>query len=56
MADEKEDISKKCAETGTTLKRARRYYRNGKYYINKAAFKAKLKKDIEATQGQESAA
>ena len=40
MADEKEDISKKCAQTGTALKRSRRYYRNGKYFLNKNAFKA----------------
>lgn len=50
MADEKEDISKKCAGTGTTLKRSRRYYRNGKYFLNKNAFKAyeaKLKEQAE---------
>lgn len=50
MADDREDISKKCAQTGTTLKRSRRYYRNGKYYINKNAFKAfeaKLKEQAE---------
>lgn len=40
MADEKEDLSKKCAQTGTTLKRSKRYFRNGRYFINKAAFKA----------------
>ena len=44
MADEKEDIGKKCAFSGVTLKRARRYYRDGKYYRNKSAYKAQLKK------------
>ncbi|MGE0269092.1 MAG: hypothetical protein AB7S78_11635 [Candidatus Omnitrophota bacterium] len=53
---EKEDISKKCAQTGTTLKRAKRYYRNGKYFVNKNAFKlfeeARLKKAAEETAQQ----
>ncbi len=41
MAEEaKEDISKKCAQTGTQLKRKKRYYRNGRYFVNKNAFKA----------------
>lgn len=50
---EKEDISKKCAQTGTTLKRAKRYFRNGRYFVNKNAFKlyeeARLKKAAEGT-------
>ncbi len=53
MADDKEEINKKCAQTGTTLKRSRRYYRNGKYFINKNAFKAfeaKLKEQEEAKE------
>ena len=53
MSDEQEDISKKCAQTGTTLKRSRRYYRNGKYFINKNAFKAheaKLKEQAAETK------
>lgn len=52
MAEEKEveDIGKKCASTGATLKRAKRYYRNGKYFVNKNAFKAWLKKQEEAQQ------
>lgn len=53
MADEKEDLSKKCAQTGTSLKRARRYYRAGKYFVNKAAFKAyddKAKADAAAAK------
>jgi len=41
MAEEKEvkDVKKKCASTGKNLKRVRRYYRNGLYFVNKAAFK-----------------
>ncbi|MBP9853467.1 MAG: hypothetical protein KBD53_01210 [Candidatus Omnitrophica bacterium] len=49
---EKEDISKKCAQTGTNLKRVKRYYRNGRYFVNKNAFKlyeeAQLAKKAEA--------
>lgn len=42
MAEEKEvkDKKKKCAQTGKTLKRVRRYFRDGQYFVNKAAFKA----------------
>ena len=46
MAEEKkdapagDDIRKKCAETGTALKRKKRYYREGRYFLNKNAFKA----------------
>jgi len=43
-AAEKEDLSKKCAHTGGTLKRSKRYYRNGKFYINKNAYLAAAKK------------
>ncbi|MCA9407076.1 MAG: hypothetical protein H6755_04820 [Candidatus Omnitrophica bacterium] len=50
MAGNDEDISKKCAQTGTTLKRVKRYFRNGKYYINKAAFRAHQKKLQEGTE------
>ena len=46
MAD-KEEINKKCTETGTTLKRSKRYYRNGKYFLNKNAFKIWIKKQLE---------
>lgn len=54
--EEKEDIAKKCAQTGTSLKRSKRYYRNGKYFLNKNAFKAfeaKLKKAAEEKQAEE---
>ncbi len=37
----------KCAETGKAIKRKKRYYRNGKYYITKSAWKAKAKKDAD---------
>jgi hypothetical protein len=51
MAEQQTDNTewkKKCAETGKSLKRVRRYYRNGRYFLNKAAFKAYLKKQQEA--------
>ncbi len=46
----------KCAETGKAIKRKKRYYRNGKYYITKAAWKAKSKKDAEAKAQKDAAA
>jgi predicted solute-binding protein len=56
--EEKEDISKKCAQTGTHLKRKRRYYRNGRYFLNKNAFKAfeeKMRKEAEAKAAEAAA-
>ena len=48
MAEVKADeIGKKCAFSGKILKKAKRYYRNGLYYVNRAAFKGKMKKDEE---------
>ena len=49
MAEEKEvkDIKRKCAQTGKSLKRVKRYYRNGLYFANKAAFKAWGEKQAE---------
>jgi len=48
MAEAKtEEVGKKCAFSGKILKKAKRYYRNGLYYVSKAAFKSKLKKDQE---------
>ena len=38
----------KCANTGKALRRKKRYYRNGKYYITKAAWQAQVKKEAEA--------
>ncbi len=46
----------KCANTGKTLKRKKRYYRNGKYYISKAAWKAQAKKEAEAKAAAKAAA
>lgn len=37
----------KCANTGKAIKRKKRYFRNGKYYISKAAWKAQVKKEAE---------
>lgn len=38
----------KCANTGKALQRRKRYYRNGKYYLNKTSFQAQMKKEAEA--------
>ena len=35
----------KCANTGKAIKRKKRYYRNGKYYLNKASWQAQAKKE-----------
>ena len=40
QATQDADLGKKCAFSGKPIKRARRFYRNGKYYLNKASFKA----------------
>ncbi len=34
----------KCANTGKAIKRKKRYYRNGKYYVTKQAYQAQVKK------------
>ena len=47
MGKETSDIGKKCAGTGVALKRARRYFRNGLYFRNRAAFKAFEVKEAE---------
>ncbi|MCA9400344.1 MAG: hypothetical protein KC713_01860 [Candidatus Omnitrophica bacterium] len=46
MADQKEDkeFGKKCAFSGKAISRTKRYYRNGKYYLNKASYKAHMEK------------
>ena len=44
MADTKEsapEFGKKCAQCNKSLKKTRRYYRNGNYYCNKNCFKNK---------------
>ena len=40
MAEKNPDLGKKCAFSGVALSKARRFYRNGNYFRNKAAFKA----------------
>ena len=48
MADKKnEDFGKKCAGTGKSIKRERRYYRDGKYFANKTAYINWRKKEAE---------
>lgn len=61
MADEKqaapaEDISKKCAGTGVALRRKKRYYREGRYFLNKNAFKAYQAKEAEKAEAEKPAA
>ena len=55
MADEKEkeNSSKKCVQTGVTLKRAKQYYRNGNYFINKNAFKVWQKKQLDEAKAKD---
>ncbi len=38
------ETNKKCAGCSKALNRAKRYYRNGKYFCNKNCFKTSLKK------------
>ncbi len=38
----------KCAQSGKAIKRRKRYYRNGKYFLNKASWKAFVEKQKEA--------
>jgi len=42
----------KCANTGKAIKRKTRYYRNGKYYANKNAWKAQVKKENEEKKNE----
>lgn len=55
MAEEnkadKSEIGKKCAFSGVPLRKARRFYRNGLYFRNKAASKAYAEKQA-ATAGE----
>ena len=37
----------KCAQSGKAIKRRKRYYRNGKYFLNKASWQAYAKKQKE---------
>jgi hypothetical protein len=52
MAEEvkNDEWRKKCAFSGTALKNVKRYYRNGRYYKNKASFQQHLKKLLEEKQ------
>lgn len=43
------ELKKKCAQTGVNLKRKKRYYRNGRYFVTKAAFKTKQKTEQAAS-------
>ena len=43
---------KNCTSCNKPLKKARRYYRNGKYYCNNNCFKNK-KKAAKAAEGEE---
>ncbi|MFH0754145.1 MAG: hypothetical protein V2A70_06230 [Candidatus Omnitrophota bacterium] len=38
----------KCAHSGKAIKRRKRYYRNGKYFLNKASWQAFVKKQKDA--------
>ena len=39
--------SMKCAETGVKLKKTKRYYREGSYFVNRSAFMSWKKKRLE---------
>lgn len=43
--------TKNCAACGKPMKKAKRYYRNGKYYCNKNCFKGKGKAAAGAKTG-----
>jgi hypothetical protein len=49
----------KCAMSGKAIKRRKRYYRNGKYFLNKASYQAfvtKQKTDADAAAAAAAAA
>lgn len=51
MADEKNEDLKKCASCKKTVQKAKRYYRNGRYYCNMNCWnkaKAKASEGVEA--------
>jgi len=53
MAEEQDkEIGKKCAHSGVALKRSKRYYRNGLYFLNKASFKSWQVKQQEASKAE----
>lgn len=54
--ESKAEIGKKCAFSGVALRKARRFYRNGLYFRNKAAFKSHVEKLASAEKKEEPAA
>ena len=46
----------KCAQTGKAIKRRKRYYRNGKYFLNKASWQAFVQKVKDAAAAAPAAA
>jgi hypothetical protein len=42
----------KCAETGAKLKKTKRYYREGHYFVNRSAFMIWKKKRVDAKSAQ----
>ncbi len=45
--------TKNCASCGKPMKKAKRYYRNGKYYCNKNCFKGKGKAAAQSKEPKE---
>jgi hypothetical protein len=56
MAEKDPDFGKKCAFSGKAINRAKRYSRNGRYYLNKNSYKEHMKKLEEEKQEQEQSA
>ena len=54
MPDQTNEDLKKCAACKKTVKKAKRYYRNGKYYCNSNCWK-KAKAKLAATKASEAA-
>jgi hypothetical protein len=52
MPKEKDESKKKCAGTGVSIKRSKRYYRDGKYFLNKNAYHTYLQKQKEAAEAK----
>ncbi len=46
----------KCASSGKAIKRRKRYYRNGKYFLNKASWQAFVTKQKETAAAAAAAA
>ena len=57
MADQINEELKKCGACKKTVKKAKKYYRNGKYYCGPNCWrKAKVKLKAEAAEAAEAAA